>query len=251
MIQANPDTPSPFSLPAFNAMVVGGGAIGSALVDVLLSCDNLEQLVVLRRSAESAREDPRLQFLPFDAAAMTPAPALGEHGPERLHLVINTVGLLHGPGLQPEKRLKDFEPDNLLQSVTVNATVLPRLAQAYGQLLRHTEPAVLASLSARVGSIEDNQLGGWYSYRASKATHNMLLRTLAREWRISHRNVTVTALHPGTVRSPLSDPFVTDGYRNRVLEPLESARALLDVLASLGPADSGSFYDWRGEPIPW
>jgi NAD(P)-dependent dehydrogenase (short-subunit alcohol dehydrogenase family) len=256
MTQAKTDHQSPFRLPSFNAMVVGEGAIGAALVDALLGYDNLHKLLVLRRSDApcvdaSGREDPRLHYLRFDAATFDAPPALDGLDLGRLHVLINTIGILHGHGLQPEKRLRDVDPASLLQSFTLNATVLPRLAQAYGPLLRHNEPAVLGSLSARVGSIEDNQLGGWYSYRASKAAHNMLLRTLAREWRVSHRNVAVAALHPGTVKSPLSDPFVTAAYSKRVLDPAESARALLDVLESLGPEDSGRFYDWQGEPIPW
>ena len=147
--------------------------------------------------------------------------------------------------------MRDLNLDNLLRSMIINAALLPRLAQAYGRALRHDEPSILASLSARVGSIEDNQMGGWYSYRASKAAHNMLLRTLAREWRISHRNAAVVALHPGTVASPLSEPFVTDSYGKRVLQPGECADALLGVLGGLGAADTGRFLDWQGQPIPW
>lgn len=251
MIQPKADSTSPFALPAFNAMVVGEGAIGAALVDELLALDNLENLVVLRRSAADDVRDDRLQYRPFDAGRLEQAPEIQDLGLGRLHVVINTIGVLHSSDLRPEKRLRDLELECLLQAFTINATVLPRLAQAYGSLLRHDEPAVLGSLSARVGSIEDNHLGGWYSYRASKAAHNMLLRTLAREWRVSHRNVAVAALHPGTVTSPLSAPFVSGNYRNRVLEPSESARALLGVLDALEPGDSGCFYDWRGERIPW
>lgn len=125
------------------------------------------------------------------------------------------------------------------------------LAQGFSKTLRHDDPGILASLSARVGSIADNDMGGWYSYRASKAAHNMLLRTLSREWRISHRNVTVLALHPGTVASALSQPFVSPTYARRVLQPDECAAYLLQVLKERSTSDSGSFYDWRGEPIPW
>lgn len=242
---------SPLSLPRLNAMVVGGGAIGSAIADALLAKDNLERLVVLRRSHRTSPGDPRVIDLSFDAASGTDLPALDDTGVERLHLLVNTVGLLHGPGQQPEKRVRDLNLDNLLRSMIINAALLPRLAQAYGRALRHDEPSILASLSARVGSIEDNQMGGWYSYRASKAAHNMLLRTLAREWRISHRNAAVVALHPGTVASPLSEPFVTDSYGKRVLQPGECADALLGVLGGLGAADTGRFLDWQGQPIPW
>jgi NAD(P)-dependent dehydrogenase (short-subunit alcohol dehydrogenase family) len=248
---ASHDQGSPLSLSRINAMVVGGGAIGSAIATALLASDNLARLIVLRRSERDVLDDPRVSYLSFDAGSGDNLPALEGTGVERLHLLVNTVGLLHGAGQRPEKRLRDLNLDNLLRSMTINAALLPRLAQAYGQALRHDEPAILASLSARVGSIEDNHLGGWYSYRASKAAHNMLLRTLAREWRVSHRNTAVVALHPGTVASPLSEPFVTDSYSKRVLQPGECAEALLGVLSGLGAADTGRFLDWRGEPIPW
>jgi NAD(P)-dependent dehydrogenase (short-subunit alcohol dehydrogenase family) len=105
------------------------------------------------------------------------------------------------------------------------------------------DPAALVSLAARVGSIEDNQLGGWYSYRASKVAYNMLLKTIASEWRISHRNVAVVALHPGTVYSRLSEPFLSERYKNRVLAPEECASSLLAVIGGLQLEDSGNFYD--------
>ena len=151
----------------------------------------------------------------------------------------------------PEKRLRDLEPGNALHSFQVNALSLAHVAGAFGPLMRHGAPSVLASLSARVGSIGDNRQGGWYSYRMSKAAHNMLLRTLALEWKISHRNAIVVALHPGTVRSRLSAPFVTDRYANRVLQPAECAAALLGVIGNLSRDDSGRFLDWQGEEIPW
>lgn len=244
-------TGSPLALPSFNAMVVGSGAIGGAIAAGLLRQDNLAKLIILRRSAGDTSDDPRVTYLSFDAADTGAMPALDGTGVERLHLLVNTVGFLHSGDQQPEKRVGDLETANLLRSMTINAALLPRLAQAYGAALRHREPALLASLSARVGSIEDNHLGGWYSYRASKAAHNMLLRTLAREWKVSHRNAAVVALHPGTVASPLSEPFVTDSYRNRVLQPEECADALLGVLAQVSAADTGSFLDWQGKPIPW
>lgn len=245
------NTDSPLGLPSFNAMVVGSGAIGSAITAGLLRQDNLARLIILRRSAGASSGDPRVTYLSFDAADAGALPTLDGTGVDQLHLLVNTVGFLHSDEQQPEKRVGELETANLLRSMTINAALLPRLAQAYGTALRHREPAILASLSARVGSIEDNHLGGWYSYRASKAAHNMLLRTLAREWKVSHRNAAVLALHPGTVASPLSKPFVTDSYRNRVLQPEECADALLGVLARVNAADSGSFLDWQGNPIPW
>lgn len=237
-----------------NVVIVGGGAIGAALLDGLLARPNLGYAAILSRRSRPGGNDPRVAHFHVDAAdwgSVTQAAGGVARQVQRVHLLINTAGMLHGPRQQPEKKLADMQQEQLQRSFTINACLLPALAQSFSALLKHDDPAILASLSARVGSIEDNQMGGWYSYRASKAAHNMLLKTLAREWRLSHRNTTVVALHPGTVRSPLSAPFLSPGYRNRVLAPAESAGHLLGVLAGLEPGQSGSFLDWQGEPIPW
>ena len=242
------------ALSQFNVVIVGNGAIGSALLENLLQRQSLKRAVVLGRSAHSASDDKRVTYVTFDAedaeSVMTAASRVSD-SLDRIHLLINTVGLLHNQQRGPEKRLKALNPEHLQQSFQVNAVLLPILAQAFSKLLRHDEPAVLVSLSARVGSIEDNQLGGWYSYRASKAAHNMLLKTIASEWRISHRNVAVVALHPGTVYSRLSEPFLSERYKNRVLTPAECASSLLTVIGNLQLEDSGNFYDWQGKSIPW
>ncbi len=237
-----------------NVVVAGDGAIGAALVDKLLQRPQVQRVMVLGRKPGRIASDPRVSHLAIDAEDSQSVLAAAERAQDavqRVHLLINTVGMLHTTGQGPEKRLKALRPEHLQQSFAVNAALLPLLAQGFAKLMRHDDPAILASLSARVGSIEDNRLGGWYSYRASKAAHNMLLKCLATEWRVSHRNVTVVALHPGTVRSGLSEPFLTEGYRHRVLSPTESASALLGVIGDLGPEESGSFFDWQGKRIPW
>lgn len=241
-------------LDAFNIIIVGDGAIGSALLHNMLALPGLQRAVVMGRREPPGAEDERVSRLRFDAAdpdSIACAAAAAYALFERAHLLINTVGMLHSSDQQPEKRLQSLRPQNLQQSFMVNACLLPLLAQAFGNMLRHNEPAMLASLSARVASIEDNQLGGWYSYRASKAAHNMLLKTLALEWKISHRNTTVVALHPGTVISRLSEPFLTPAYKKRVLTPEECAKALLAVIIQMQPENSGQFYDWQGQRIPW
>ena len=237
-----------------NAIIAGNGAIGTALAGRLLQCDGLRQLVVLQRKSETSLNDPRVTIVEFDAEkpdSVTAAAATVQKFLQRAHLMINTVGMLHTAQQQPEKRLRSLDPENLQQSFTINAVLLPILVQAFGGLLRHDEPAIFASLSARVGSIEDNHLGGWYSYRAAKAAHNMLLRTIAQEWRVSHRNAAIVALHPGTVHSPLSAPFIAPSYKHPVRTPAECAESLLHVLSNLSPESSGQFYDWQGKTIPW
>lgn len=238
----------------FNAVIVGDGAIGTALLANLLQRPGCTRVLFLGRGERPAARDSRVSRLFIDAEAEDSILAAARASAglvDRVHLLINTVGMLHGEGQQPEKRLKELDPAALRRSFTINAALLPLLAQAYGPLLRHHEAAVMASLSARVGSIGDNRLGGWYSYRASKAAHNMLLKTIAREWRVSHRNVALVALHPGTVRSRLSEPFISAGYRKRVLTPAECADSLLAVVGGLGPQHSGEFFDWQGQQIPW
>ena len=242
------------TLDSFNVIIVGDGAIGSALLGNLLERPALQHAIVLGRGDKSTVQDSRVTRLSFDAsepesivrAATRTGELIG-----RAHLLVNTVGLLHSGHQQPEKQLRSLDPQHLQQSFLVNAMLLPLLAQAFGKLLRHDEPAMLASLSARVGSIEDNKAGGWYSYRASKAAHNMLLKTVALEWKLSHRKATVVALHPGTVLSKLSEPFISPAYAKPVLSPAESAEALLQVMSQLHPEHSGRFYDWQGQCIPW
>ena len=237
-----------------NVVVAGAGGIGAAIARRLLDHYDVERLFLLQRREQAAVVDPRCTVLHVDAteAATIDAAAAAIAGQcTALDLVFNAVGILHTAEFSPEKRLKDVSPEALHHLATVNAFFLPQLAAALAPLLRHDRQSILASLSARVGSITDNGLGGWYSYRASKAAHNMLLRTLAREWRVSHKRCAVVALHPGTVSTALSEPYTPANYQKRVLAPEESAEALLKVLEGLGPAQSGDFYGWDGDPIPW
>ena len=241
-------------LPKFNVVIAGGGGISTALLEALKQMPGLNKAIVLERNPQKDCDSDKVIHLTMDAeqpdSIVQAAKQACEHV-SRVHLMINTVGVLHDSTLRPEKSLKALNQESLLRSFAINAAFLPLLAQACSALMRHDEPAMLASLSARVGSIEDNQSGGWYSYRAAKAAQNMLLRTLAREWRLSHPRATVLALHPGTVDTRLSQPFVTANYSKRLLTPEECAASLLEVMASLGTSDSGSFHDWKGETIPW
>jgi NAD(P)-dependent dehydrogenase (short-subunit alcohol dehydrogenase family) len=244
---------NPFQLDAANIVIAGGGALGTAFANALV-CEFAVSSVVLLTRTEPGKLDPRVEVSPVEATdpdSISSAATRISDQLDRVHLLVNTVGLLHGAEVKPEKRLRELSNPAFQQSMAVNALFPCLLAEGFSRTLRHDEPAMFASLSARVGSITDNGMGGWYSYRASKAAHNMLLRTLSREWRVSHRNVTAVALHPGTVDSRLSRPFVSPSYNQRVLQPEESVSHLIDVMRGLSPADSGSFYDWKGETIPW
>ena len=125
------------------------------------------------------------------------------------------------------------------------------LAQALEPLIPKDLPCHFASLSARVGSIGDNRSGGWYAYRAAKAAQNQLLRTLALEWRRRLPQMCVSLLHPGTTATRLSQPFQANVPAGQLFSPERAASQLLDVLAGLGPDQSGGFWAWDGQPIPW
>ncbi len=228
--------------PGYRAAVVGAsGAIGSALVQALHADPRCGQVHALSRSTE-----PPLDLL--DETSLTAAAArLREGGP--LHLLVCATGILQVDGRQPEKRLADLEAATMARAHAVNAIAPALLIKHFHDLLPLKERSLLAVLSARVGSIGDNRLGGWYSYRASKAALNMLLRTAAIEVARKRPLAVLAALHPGTVRSALSAPIIGSAEAST---PEAAARHLLAVLDGL-PAEgaSGSFHAWDGAPIPW
>lgn len=175
--------------------------------------------------------------------------ALVDRG-ERPALIINAAGVLHSATLQPEKSLTQIDPAALQASFALNAFAPILLAKALWPLLRGG-PLVYASLSARVGSIGDNRLGGWYAYRASKAAQNQLLRTLAIELGRVNRAACCLLLHPGTVDTPLSEPFQTNVPARRLFSPALAAAQLLGIIATAEASDRARFLAWDGSEIPW
>jgi len=205
--------------------------------------------------ASLALADSRLSVVRLDvedeASVREAAAAVGEQT-ERLHLLMNVAGLLHdGDALGPEKKLADVEPPNLHRVFAVNAFGPLIVAKHFAPLLAHDEPAVLANLSARVGSIGDNRLGGWYAYRASKAAQNMFTANLAIELGRRAKQLAVIALHPGTVDTRLSEPFTGRLPPERLFTPERAARQLLSICDGVGPDDTGRFFAWDGAPIEW
>ncbi len=204
-----------------NVLVQGASrGIGLEFVRQCLAESRVGHVVATCRSPADATDlaalaagaAARLTVLPLDvtneASIAAAAAAICATVP-RLHLVVNCAGVLHDDagGLRPEKRLADVRPESLALAFAVNAIGPLLVARYFEPSLAHADRAVFASLSARVGSIEDNRLGGWYAYRASKAAQNMYTRTLAVEWARSRRNVICVALHPGTTDTNLSRPF--------------------------------------------
>lgn len=236
--------------------MVGHGGIGRALVQELAArAPGLELLATSRTPDQTpgARSAAGTPLLPLDLGSDASLMALKDRlsGGLPLRVVIHTAGLLHDGDLQPEKRLSQVRRPHLERNFSVNAFGPLLLAQALEPLLPRDQPCHFASLSARVGSIADNQLGGWYSYRAAKAAQNQLLRCLAIEWSRRLPLACVSLLHPGTTATPLSAPFQASVPPERLFSPQRAAAQLLDVLEGLDPAQSGHFWAWDGQPIPW
>lgn len=173
------------------------------------------------------------------------AASLIQEGP--FQLIINTIGILHSEHWMPEKKLSDLNAEQLQIMMQTNAIGPGLTIQHFSKLL---DPAgsVMATLSAKVGSIEDNRLGGWFSYRASKAALNMLIKTASIEFARTKPNTALVALHPGTVNSRLSRPFKGEQIGRPALD---AASDMLAVLLSLQKTDSGSFLNYSGEKLPW
>lgn len=227
------------------ALIIGPGGIGSALTtDLARRAPGLRLLTAGRH-----RGDLRLDLEREDSVAAFGIEARQRLGALRLVLVCS--GWLHGDGLMPEKRLSQVSRQALERSFAVNAYGPLLLARELEALLPRQQPSHFASLSARVGSIGDNRLGGWYAYRAAKAAQNQLLKTLAIEWARRLPLACVTLLHPGTTATALSQPFQAGVEPQRLFSPQRAAQQLLDVLEAQGPQDSGRFLAWDGQPVPW
>ncbi|MGV8841686.1 MAG: SDR family NAD(P)-dependent oxidoreductase [Pseudomonas sp.] len=223
----------------YRALVIGSsGALGGALCEALRGDPGCAQVTTLGRDTI-----PRLDLEDPSSIAVA-AQTLAQNAPYQL--IVLASGLLHRPGVQPEKSLAAIEADALQAVFQVN-TLGPAL------VLRHFLPLLddhgaMAVISAKVGSIGDNRLGGWYAYRSSKAALNMLIKTAAIELARQRPNVRLLSLHPGTVTSKLSQPF-----RGAVAArpAAQAAAELLTVINESSPKDSGGFFSYNGDRLPW
>ena len=166
-----------------------------------------------------------------------------------IRLVIDATGFLHDELQGPEKSWRELDAVKLTRAFALNAIGPALIMKHVLPLLPRTGKSVFATLSARVGSIGDNRLGGWYAYRASKAALNQLVRTAAVELARRAPEALCIALHPGTVATPLLAPFAATGLE--VHTPEVTAHHLLSVIDQLPGSGTGGFYDWRGESVPW
>ena len=223
------------------ALVIGSqGTIGQALLKRL-------------QADYQVNEISRLNCDYSDESMAAHASHLGEQG--AFDIIICCIGVLHNDFLSPEKRLAQLDADKLLEYYRVNA-VLPALCLKYfTSLLKRTSDDQQCSkfvlLSAMVGSIEDNSLGGWYGYRSSKAALNMLVKTAAIEIGRVNKSTALVAMHPGTTVGPLSKPFASRVSKDKYYSPQESATRIISVTESLGKDNNGCFFNWDGSELAW
>ncbi|MEM9806866.1 MAG: SDR family NAD(P)-dependent oxidoreductase [Cyanobacteria bacterium P01_D01_bin.56] len=244
------------------ALVVGGNrGIGFGFVQTLLGDNRFEQVFATYRNPQSATEllqlakqEERLHCIPMDITdeaqiekgltqvkSMTP----------QLHFVINCVGFLHDGAITPEKALRQLNADHLMRYFQVNSIGGALLAKHLLPLLNHKQPNIFATISAKIGSIEDNRLGGWYGYRASKAALNMFLKTAAIEYSRRSKHTAIIMLHPGTTDTRLSEPFQRGVPPEKLFPVDKTVGLLMNVLQATTLDDNGSFFAWDGSRLPW
>jgi len=223
------------------AVVIGGrGGIGAALVEALEQQGAYDRVISLSRQS-----DPAIEFT--DIGSVERAAGWLAEQPGEIRLVIDATGFLHDDRFGPERSLRDLDPDHMSKAFLINAIGPAILMRHILPLLPRDGRSVFATLSARVGSISDNRLGGWHSYRASKAALNQLVRGASIELGRRSKEAVCVALHPGTVDTPLSQPFSKSGLDVRPAG--EAADDILAVIDGLTAADTGGFFDHKGESI--
>lgn len=233
------------------AVIFGAsGGIGAALAAAVVASGRHERVWAGSRAGKAAPvgATPFVFDLTDEASIAAAAQRIGAD----VSLAFVATGVLSdGPGFQPEKTYKVQDPAAYARAFAINATGPALIGKHFLPLLPRRDRAVFAALSARVGSIGDNRLGGWHAYRASKAALNMILRNFAIELGRTHPQAVVAALHPGTVATDLSAPFTTARDGQRLFTPDEAAARLLEVIDGLTPAESGQAFAWDSQTIPF
>ena len=238
----------------FAAIVGVSGGIGRAIYDRLSASGEYKHILGLsRRRPQDWVGDDRHTWIEADIlderSLRSAAEQVAAIGP--LTRIIVATGRLSAPGRSPDKNMRALDAADLGEAFSVNAIGPALVAKHFLPLTPRDHPSLFAALSARVGSIGDNRLGGWYGYRASKAALNMLVHTLAIEHARTRPLGVCVALHPGTVDTALSASFQAGVQPEKLFTPDQSAAWLLAVMDRLRPEDTGGFFAWDGAPIPW
>jgi NAD(P)-dependent dehydrogenase (short-subunit alcohol dehydrogenase family) len=228
-----------------NFLIIGYGGIAKALTKIILATTNNYVTVISREhhpditySIKADCCDAKQAIIAMDQLKATP------------DVVINTIGALHeGKRFWPEKSLEQLKIENLIHAVTANTMPFANICQAMTKHINPDKKIKFITLGARVGSISDNRLGGWHSYRMSKCALHMLMRNIAIEWRHKHPNAVVCGYHPGTIQTELSKPFLKSVNPEKLFSPETGAQHLLNFIGSIDQSHSGNLYDWQGSKL--
>jgi NAD(P)-dependent dehydrogenase (short-subunit alcohol dehydrogenase family) len=224
------------------AVVIGNsGSIGSA-IEKELSDQGFKNIIGFNRSSS-----PRLDLLNEETIAQSAQFIKDQNTP--VSLVFDATGLLHDDNNMPEKTYKNIDQIFMRKNFEINVMGPALIMKYFLPLLDKEEKSIFASISAKVGSISDNRYGGWYSYRASKAALNQMIKTASIEMKMKNQNAICLAIHPGTVESKLSKPFQKNDLT--IQSPQESASNIFKILTLSTSKDTGSFYNWDGKIIDW
>ncbi len=232
-------------------MIVGGsGGIGTALIKAVLNAYPGATIIATWHQHKGKLQDARVEWTKLDATSEVEVSTIA-HRIDHLDILINAVGFLHSPEWMPEKTIKQFDPVLLNKNISINTLPSLLLAKYFGTGLKSDKPTFFIVVSAKVGSIEDNKIGGWLSYRTSKAALNMAVKTISIEWKQKIPNCCVLLFHPGTTDTELSRPFQKHLPTGQLHSADLTADALLQLIQQSTPEDSGRFYSFDGSEIPW
>ncbi len=234
-----------------NILISGSsGSIASALIDQIThDHPNARIFALSQKQVSQTRENViniHVDYLDEDTLQNS-SQTISEHG--SLDMILCTNGILHTDAFMPEKALRDLNASQMIETYQANTIVPSLIAKHFVPLLSRDQATHFAALSARVGSISDNRLGGWHSYRASKAALNMMVKNIAIEMKRKNPLSIAAGIHPGTVDSPLSLPFQKNIPEKQLFSPQQTAHYILKTLAGLTPEQSGQCFAWDGAEI--
>ncbi len=238
------------------AVIIGGnGGVGREFVRQLEQSTLVEKIVAThRRPLESLDTGSKVHWLEVDVKEETTIANLASYlkaNGIKPNLIINCIGILHTTEFGPEKTWRHLNAQTMQDVFAINAFAVALLGKHLIPLMPRQGRSIFASLSARVGSIADNRLGGWYSYRASKTAHNMFVKTLSLEAMRKYPELAIVSLHPGTVDTTLSEPFTARYDPKKLFTSERSVRELSQVIANCTSVDTGGFFAWDGQSIPF
>lgn len=239
------------------AVILGAsGGIGGAFARHLVQTGSFSRVYTLSRTKSEQYAGNHsiirpIQLADYHEKDIEQAKSIIQAETSGIDFALVATGLLHDRTLSPEKSHKQISEISLQRLFYANSILPIVFASHFANLMIRTKPCVLAAISARVGSISDNRLGGWYGYRASKSALNMLYKNLAIEMKRLNPNLIVSLLHPGTTDTNLSRPFQSNVSPEKLFSPQDSAAYLYEVIKCLDKNDSGCFFGWDGKPIQW